>query len=141
MDIREREVLTGDRVVNGEPGKNQGLTRRRRTIAEKRRIVEETLEPGASVARVARAHEVNANQVFHWRRLYERGRLGPQKREATKLLPVRVTGPGVAVGPDPGGRRTTNPGRIELEWGKGCLRLEGNVDTAVLRVVLERLLA
>jgi transposase-like protein len=77
MDISEREGLAGDGVVNGEPGRNQGLTRRRRTIAEKRRVVEETMEPGASVARVARAHEVNANQVFHWRRLYERGRLGP----------------------------------------------------------------
>jgi len=34
----------------------------------KRQIVEETLEPGASVRRVARAHGVNANQVFAWRR-------------------------------------------------------------------------
>jgi transposase len=43
--------------------------RQRRSIAEKRRIVEETLAPSASVARVARAHGVNANQVFGWRRL------------------------------------------------------------------------
>ena len=34
--------------------------RQRRSIAEKRRIVEETLVPGASVAKVARAHGVNA---------------------------------------------------------------------------------
>jgi transposase-like protein len=40
------------------------LKRQRRSIAEKRRIVEETLVEGASVARVARAHGVNANQVF-----------------------------------------------------------------------------
>ena len=40
-----------------------GPVRQRRSIAEKRRIVEETLAPGASVARVARAHGVNANQV------------------------------------------------------------------------------
>ena len=44
-------------------------------MAEKRRIVEETLEPEASVARVARAHGVNANQVFHWRRQYRQGLL------------------------------------------------------------------
>ena len=43
------------------------LKRQRRSIAEKRRIVEETLVEGASVARVARAHGVNANQVFYWR--------------------------------------------------------------------------
>jgi Transposase len=54
------------------------------------RIVEETLVPGASVARVARAHGINANQVFGWRRLYLAGRLGEQKR-GIKLLPVRVS--------------------------------------------------
>jgi transposase len=47
---------------------------RRRTIKERRDIVEETLVPGASVARVARRHEVNANQVFYWRKLYREGR-------------------------------------------------------------------
>ena len=45
------------------------------SVAEKRRIVELTLEPGASVALVARAHGVNANQVFEWRRAFERGEL------------------------------------------------------------------
>ena len=34
--------------------------RQRHTLEEKRRIVEETLVPVASVARVARAHGVNA---------------------------------------------------------------------------------
>lgn len=62
--------------------------RQRRSIAEKRRIVEETLVPGASVARVARAHGINANQVFGWRRLYLAGRLGEPK-PGIKLLPVR----------------------------------------------------
>src|SRR6266513_4608432 len=64
--------------------------RQRRSIAEKRRIVEETLVEGASVARVARAHGINANQVFGWRRLYRAGRLGDCK-PAIKLLPVRVS--------------------------------------------------
>ena len=49
--------------------------RKRRSAAEKRLIVEQTLEPGASVARVARAHGLNANVVFHWRREYREGRL------------------------------------------------------------------
>jgi len=38
--------------------------RRFRTVEEKRRMVEEALQPGVSVARVARAHGVNANQLF-----------------------------------------------------------------------------
>ena len=64
--------------------------RQRWSIAQKRRIVEETLTPGASVARVARANNVNSNQVFGWRRLYLAGRLGKQK-PGIKLLPVRVS--------------------------------------------------
>jgi transposase len=43
--------------------------RQRRSIADKRGIVKETWVDGASVARVARAHGVNANQVFGWRQL------------------------------------------------------------------------
>ena len=50
--------------------------RQRRSIAEKRRIVELAMQPGASVARVAREHGVNANMVHYWRNLYRQGRLG-----------------------------------------------------------------
>ena len=49
--------------------------RRRRSVSEKLQIVQLTMEPGASVAEIARAHGVNANQVFKWRRLFERGQL------------------------------------------------------------------
>ncbi len=38
-------------------------------------VVELTLEPGASVARVAQAEGVNANQVFQWRQAYREGTL------------------------------------------------------------------
>src|SRR2546425_12778275 len=63
--------------------------RRRRSLEEKRRIVEETLRAGASVARVARRHAVNANQVFYWRKKYREGRLG--KNQSSKLLPVTLS--------------------------------------------------
>jgi transposase len=49
--------------------------RRRWTAAQKMRIVEETLEPGASVNEVARRHEVAPNQLFPWRRLAAQGAL------------------------------------------------------------------
>jgi transposase-like protein len=38
----------------------------RRSVAEKRRIVELTFQPGQSVARVALAEGVNSHQVFQW---------------------------------------------------------------------------
>jgi transposase len=59
--------------------------RRYRGLEEKRRIVEETLAEGASVALIARAHGVNANLVFNWRKLYQAGRLGSGR---AKLLPA-----------------------------------------------------
>jgi hypothetical protein len=50
------------------PGVLVRQVRKRRSAAEKRLIVEQALEPGASVARAARAHGLNANVVFNWRR-------------------------------------------------------------------------
>ena len=62
--------------------------RRFRTVSEKRRIAELTFEPGASVALVARAHGVNANQVFKWRRALTRGELSEPMAASTSLLPL-----------------------------------------------------
>jgi transposase len=116
--------------------------RRFRTVEEKRRIVEEALQPGASVARVARAHGVNANQLFTWRRLYRQGRLEAKIGETPALLPVRVIGASIteaersAAAP----ARRTPSGMIHVEVPKGQLRIAGRVDAEVLRVVLEKLL-
>jgi transposase len=49
--------------------------RRRRSVEEKLAIVRETFEPGATVSGVDRRHQVNANQVFAWRKLYQDGSL------------------------------------------------------------------
>src|SRR5450432_3047776 len=65
--------------------------RRWRTVSEKRRIAELTFEPGASVALVARANGVNANQVFKWRRALERGELVEPAAASTALLPVTLS--------------------------------------------------
>lgn len=47
--------------------------RRVRSEDEKRRIVGETFEPGASVSAVARRHGLNTNMLFTWRREMGRG--------------------------------------------------------------------
>jgi transposase len=52
-------------------GSRPAVKRQYRSFEWKRRIVEESLVPGASVARIARAHGVNANQVFAWRQKAE----------------------------------------------------------------------
>src|SRR4051794_29092607 len=65
-------------------------TRHHRSKQERRRIAEESLREGASVAVVARRHGVNANQVFQWRKLLREGRLDVDARNA-QLLPVRIS--------------------------------------------------
>ena len=62
-----------------------------RTAEEKRRIVEATLVPGASIARVARDNRVNANQVFQWRYEYKNGVGWAVKQPHAKLLPVTLS--------------------------------------------------
>jgi len=116
------------------------LRRRRRSVAERRGVVEQTLAPGASVARVARAHGVNANQVFHWRRLYQRGLLGGGVQPAARLLPVKISESAARVArgcgdPSAMGPRAANS--IQIELTKGRVRIEGSADVTMLRVVLE----
>lgn len=58
--------------------------------ALKREIVAASLAPGASVSVVARQYDVNANQVFSWRRLYRQEPETPSLRSAPQLVPVTV---------------------------------------------------
>lgn len=94
--------------------------------------MEETLVPGASVSRVARRHDVNANQVFYWRKLYREGRLG----SASNLLPVRVANdrPGEVVNE---GDFISRSGTMEIKLSKGTLLISGSVDVVALRTVME----
>ena len=130
-------------VTSRDKDASVGAQRQRRSIADKRRMVEATLAAGASVARVARAHGVNANQLFGWRRLYLAGRLGEQK-PGIKLLPVRVSESKSA--PVVVEHRVTDfsppqPGTIHIELRQGQVRIEGNADLALVRVLLECLRA
>ena len=139
--------MSSSAQVSIEPGSREtpaASKRRRYSIAEKRRMVEESFQPGASVARVARAHGVNANQVFSWRRLYQRGRLGGNTRaaQAVELLPVTVSDATAApVQPPAPTSSSMTPGAIQLQLPRGRLRIEGVVDPDCLRVVLNCLLA
>jgi len=113
--------------------------RRRRTAEEKRRIVEETLEAGASVARVARRHAVNANQVFYWRKKYREGRLG--KGRSSNLLPVAVSEiPSNKSGQVRCVSSRFSLGAMEIKLPKGQVRITGSVEAEALRTVLECLL-
>jgi transposase len=105
-------------------------------------VVEETLEPGASVAKVAFKYGVNANQVFQWRRLYRDGKLGGAPANAIKLLPVSVVEDKEPLRPEPVGVPCSSPCAIHIELpGDIRISLEGSVDQDLVRTVLKSLRA
>ena len=118
--------------------------RRHRTDEERRRIVAESFEPGASVSIVARRHDVNTNLLFTWRRRHLRELASVQ---SVNLLPVRIepSERTVAVSrPEPlpakqCAHNSSPAGYIEIEAYGACIRLQGAVDVAGLRAVLEAL--
>lgn len=114
----------------------QEQPRRRRSAEERRLIVEETLEAGASVARVARKHGINANQVFQWRRLYREGRLSAERSCGTHLLPVTISDGALPL--EASGGPVSGAIHIELP-GRALVSVEGRVDPALMRAVLESL--
>jgi transposase len=110
---------------------------RQHPLEFKRALVALSLEPGASVARIAREHGVNANQVFSWRRLHQQGRLGaPTLMRDDGLLPV-VLAPTV---PTRGNAGSNADGMIVIEVGQVRVRIEGQPDALVLAQVLDRVL-
>jgi transposase len=116
-----------------------GRTRRFRSTLDRRQIVEETLKPGASVSLVARAHDVNTNQVFKWRRLYRQGRL--EVESSTTLLPVKIANAVQKL--RPASRRESRPGRsgiIDIDLGHARVRIEGAANPNCVRAVLEGLI-
>jgi transposase len=117
---------------------NQQTKRRMRSKAERRQIVEETFEPGASVARVARAHEINANQVFKWRKLYREGRLEAES-PTDALLPVQITKT-VKRQVRRSSVRVPEIGTIDIEVGHARVRILGAADPDCVRAALEGLI-
>ena len=118
--------------------------RRYRTVEERRRIVEETLGDGVSVAVVAQRHGVNANQVFYWRKLYRSGLLeqcAPERQlSASRLLPVTVVDEPEVAGEPRVSAAAPSSGAIHIEVpGRALVSMEGHVDAALARAVLDSL--
>lgn len=143
MGIFAEEIVTTDKL-----GRRTG-PRTQHTIEEKLRIVEETRARGASVATVARRHNVNPNQVFAWRQLYRRGLLSPQAAKGdAKMLPVKVSTPTVLPSeralratPSQSASEPKQASRlIEIRLSNGhSIVLHGRVDADALSRVIDLL--
>jgi transposase len=115
--------------------------RRRWSTAEKLRIVEESLAPGASVVEVARRHDVHRNLVTVWRRQARTGVLafgpGPMQRQDDE---VRFAAVSLAPDRQPLTASSETCGAIEIEFAAGArMRITGAVDAATLTAVVAAL--
>ena len=113
----------------------KALRRKRRSWAleEKRRIVDESLEDGASIAEVARRHDLNANQLFAWRRQF--GVEPAEPKELAPILPVTIAPDTTAEDSDPGSN-----GQMEIVLAEGDrIIVWADVETAALTRVLKAL--
>jgi transposase len=121
--------------MSGNDADPAALGRRRRSWAleEKRRIVDESLEDGASIAEVARRHDLNTNQLFTWRRQF--GVEPTAARELASILPVTITPDTMAEYSDP-----RSNGQMEIVLAEGDRIIVGaDVETAALSRVLKAL--
>jgi len=96
------------------------------------------------VALVARAHGVNANQVFKWRRALKRGELSESAAAAsTALLAVTLSAPSESAnGTGEVGVKSqaTSGGAIHIEFpGRAMISVESGADPILLRSILESL--
>ena len=110
--------------------------RRNRSWPEalKREIVSASFAPGASVSTVARHYDVNANQVFSWRKRYRDEPRAPAVRSAPQLIPVVVTAEQDALATQPSAVAET----IEIDLaGQYRVRVRSGVDAQALRRVLD----
>ena len=102
--------------------------------ALKREIVAASFAPGSSVSMVARHYDVNANQVFGWRKRYRDELRAPAVPSAPQLIPVMVTAEQDAVATPP----STVAETIEIDLaGKYRVRVSSGVDAQALWRVLD----
>jgi transposase len=115
---------------NFAPGERR---RRSWTRDEKRRIVDESLQEGASIAEVARRHELNANLLFTWRR--QMGVESTERKDPMEIVPVTI-----ARGLAAEGRCLDAAGRMEIVLSEGDrITVWADVETAALARVLKAL--
>jgi transposase len=112
-------------------------SRRRFTPEFKGYLVELTLHPGASVAGIALAHQLKANQLFKWRREYLKAREALPSDPSPVLLPVEIAPEikPVASASLPESAPVL-AGGLDIELGGARIRVTGAVDPVTLPTVL-----
>jgi len=117
------------------------------TAAQKIKIVQESMLPDASIAGVAMAHRINANQLNRWRWMYRNDKLGSRADRlefgsVTGFLPVRLAPKARVPKLAPNSALAVpaqTAGHIELFVGDHRICVHGEVQVNNLRAVLSAL--
>ena len=131
-------------LASSESGQST-IPRRRYSVEFKRALVEESFLPGASAAKIALRHRLNANMLHTWRWQYRSGALGPIASASPSLIPVNVkpvTGNIEQSSDDGSEARPAFAQRepiLDIRCGQLQLRFIGDVNPDVLRQVLTSL--
>jgi len=114
--------------------------RRRWTTAAKLRLVEETLAPEASVAEIARRHDVHPHLLHSWRKQARTGVLaGAVEAKGKSDQRAHFAAVCIAQQPPilPAAVASSGAGVIEMEFANGLrMRVSGVVDPATLGAAL-----
>jgi len=107
------------------------------TSAEKARIVEESLAPEASVAAVARRHDIHPNLLHLWRRQARTENLALVRADDAAAGEVQFAA--VAVTPEERGSGVPSS-VIEIEFTDGTrLRITGSAEPATVSALMKAL--
>ena len=132
--VRRVEIISG---IGG---------RRRWSVDDKARIVQETLVPGAVVSEVARRHGLTPQQVFGWRRAARRSVDGSDNIGSPRFVPAVVE----EAKPEPvrkqrkprrASRSGAATGIIELEIGGVTVRVGRGAEARIVAAVIHALKA
>jgi len=122
---------SGTSIISTRPKK------RYRSLEERQQIVERGVDTGSFRCCVARVRGVNANLLFHWRKLYQAGLLSASAEQGeVRLLPVRVEREVKRKRARQAEAAREEDGTLEVTLAKAQVRVAGKVNSEVLRVVL-----
>lgn len=117
-----------------------GISRKHYSKEFKQRLARLSLAPGASAAKIALKHQINANLLFKWRRRYLREISSPAA-EAVKLLPVTVREQAEEV-PCAKAKPTrsshvSSRGTLQIELPEGRIVVRGDIPIELLRSAVQ----
>ena len=120
---------------------------RRHSAEFKQSVVEQSYVAGASVARLAQLHQINANQIFAWRKWARDQRASAQAgaEQLAVFLPITIS---ETSGKDDVSQKLSDvdsvnaepSDRIEVTVGAARVAIHGSPDPVTLRTVLAQLL-